>query len=365
MIAPVPTSLWAFILFLVAFASDEPRVVVMRDLFGADGDDRSASSVNPVPSAKRSGMQLGARGGAGAVDQFVDRLKAEGEAVSDDLTALLDKPASTLAGKSTGVRSRPDHKPEKKEDLHLRIEEKLTIQVGRDGGLEHLELQGIMHALALSSSTIEARVRVDTLEALSPRNEHQPAAQLQTHPNMDKKVFVSTSWLQIKSGGKALPVEQEVGVLRWRLQTQDESVLSITFNCWPNEIRGGFEVNIEYELQNTELELCDAVVNVPLPSGSKSPSVGNYDGEYEVNAKKTQLSWILPLINASNTSGSIEFTVGTESTATADQFFPLTLSFSTDKSFCGIRVTEATNSDGNPIPFSSETRLYTEKFEVV
>ena len=73
--------------------------------------------------------------------------------------------------------------------LHLRIEEKLSVQTGRDGGLEQMELQGIMHATASSPFATEARVRVDTTEALNPRNEKQPPAQLQTHPNLDKKAF--------------------------------------------------------------------------------------------------------------------------------------------------------------------------------
>ncbi|KAF6779289.1 hypothetical protein AHF37_01361 [Paragonimus kellicotti] len=249
--------------------------------------------------------------------------------------------------------------------LHLRIEEKLIVQVGRDGGLEQMEVQGIMQALAASTAASDARIHVDTTEALNPRNERQPAAQLQTHPNLDKKAFLSTSWLQIKPGGKSFPIEQEVGVLRWRLQTQDESVLPITINCWPNEIRGGFEVNIEYELQNTELELHDVCLSVPLPPNSKSPAVGNFDGDYEVNSRKTQLDWRLPLIDASSPSGSIEFTLSTERGATADQFFPLKLTLHAAKSICGIRVVEASDPQGRSVPFSTETRLYAEKYEIV
>ncbi|KAA3677616.1 coatomer subunit delta, partial [Paragonimus westermani] len=352
---------------------EEPRVVVMRDRFGNENPDLNSSTTasNLIPSVKRSGMQLGGgRSGAGAVDQFVDRLKAEGEAVNDDLAKLLDgttltKPEAGERGRRAATTSAADTKTVKKEDLHLRIEEKLIVQVGRDGGLEQMEVQGIMQALAASAASSDARIHVDTTEALNPRNERQPTAQLQTHPNLDKKAFLSSSWLQIKPGGKSFPIEQEVGVLRWRLQTQDDSVLPITINCWPNEIRGGFEVNIEYELQNTELELHDACLSVPLPPNSKSPAVGNFDGDYEVNSRKTQLDWHLPLIDASNPSGSIEFTLSTERGATADQFFPLKLTLYAVKSICGIRVVEATDPQGRSIPFSTETRLYAEKYEIV
>jgi len=37
-------------------------------------------------------------------------------------------------------------------------------------------------------------------------------------------------------------------------------------NCWPNETaNGGCDVNIEYELQNTNLILKDVQISVPLP----------------------------------------------------------------------------------------------------
>ncbi|CAL8068027.1 unnamed protein product [Calicophoron daubneyi] len=345
---------------------DEPRVMIMRDHFAESGGDSTPSAATKLLSTvKRTGMQLGGRGVAGAVDQFVDQLKAEGEAVTEDLSKLLDSGGSTGQTVDRGGRGVTEKKAIKKENLHIRIEEKLQVQAKRDGGLEQMELLGIMHALASSTDTNEAHMRVDTTQAVSPINERQPAAQLQTHPNLDKKAFHNSNWLQIKPGGKPLPVGQEVGVLRWRLQTQDESVLPLAVNCWPNEIRGGYEVNIEYELQNTDLELHDVTITIPIPAGSKPPSIGNCDGEYELNPRKTHLDWRLPLIDSGNPSGSIEFTISTERDTKSDQFFPLVLNFSSDKSFCGIRVVEATDSHNKSIPFSTETNFFADKYEIV
>ncbi|CAL8068031.1 unnamed protein product [Calicophoron daubneyi] len=139
----------------------------------------------------------------------------------------------------------------------------------------------------------------------------------------------------------------------------------IPVNCWPNEIRGGYEVNVEYELQNTDLELHDVTITIPIPAGSKPPSIGNCDGEYELNPRKTHLDWRLPLIDSGNPSGSIEFTISTERDTKSDQFFPLVLNFSSDKSFCGIRVVEATDSHNKSIPFSTETDFFADKYEIV
>lgn len=44
-------------------------------------------------------------------------------------------------------------------------------------------------------------------------------------------------------------VSVKVGVLRWSLNTTDESQMPLTINCWP-EVEGGGQINVsmEYEL---------------------------------------------------------------------------------------------------------------------
>jgi hypothetical protein len=36
-------------------------------------------------------------------------------------------------------------------------------------------------------------------------------------------------------------------------------------NCWPSENDGQCDVNIEYELQQEEMELKDVVITIPVP----------------------------------------------------------------------------------------------------
>ena len=49
-------------------------------------------------------------------------------------------------------------------------------------------------------------------------------------------------------------------------QTQDESNLPVSINCWPSDNgQGGCDVNIEYELEQEHLELNDVVVSIPIP----------------------------------------------------------------------------------------------------
>lgn len=105
---------------------------------------------------------------------------------------------------------------------------------------------------------------------------------LQTHPNLDKAAWQTTQTLRLKSAQKPFPVNNDVGVLKWRLQTTDESLVPLTstiaflnflihtmiyvlVNCWPSENSNGCEVNMEYTLEAEDLELSDVVFFIPLP----------------------------------------------------------------------------------------------------
>ena len=93
----------------------------------------------------------------------------------------------------------------------------------------------------------------------------------------------------LRDANKAFPVATDVGVLKWRFQTQDETEIPLTssiythcyyyifllalyaffkffqVNCWPSESKSGCDVSIEYELQKLHLELQNILVIIPLP----------------------------------------------------------------------------------------------------
>ena len=62
--------------------------------------------------------------------------------------------------------------------------------------------------------------------------------------------------------------------------------------------------------------------------------VGDVDGEYNYDSKKHVLQWRLPVIDASNKTGSMEFTM----VAVPDDFFPIRVSFVSTKLYCHIEV---------------------------
>ena len=52
-------------------------------------------------------------------------------------------------------------------------------------------------------------------------------------------------------------------------------------NCWPTANGNSSDVNIDFELQDTSLELHDVKISIPLPSNSGPPKVKSADGSYQ------------------------------------------------------------------------------------
>jgi len=301
----------------------------------------TASKPTKPRSARAGGMSL--KGKKSGIDSFVDKLANEGVSVSS--TAVKKEQAKTQIPAALT------------ESVHIRVEEKIQLEANRDGGLNEMILQGMM--LLRISDEEQAKVRVK-LERDDDR------VMWQTHPQVNKNVFNAESIVGLKNPDKPFPVNQDVGVLKWRLQTQEEDQIPLNITCWPNENGdGGCDVSVEYELQNGHhhLELADVTIQIPVPSGVGAPVITTCDGDYKHDSRKNFLEWTLPVIDESNANGSLEFTIA----GNPDDFFPVSVEFhSTKKSFINVAVSNVVEADsGAPVKFSSERALLVERYEVV
>lgn len=104
--------------------------------------------------------------------------------------------------------------------VHLRVEDKVLIQIGREGGLQSFELHGLLTLRIADEKFGRIKVKVD--------NDANKGVQLQTHPNVDKELFKSKSQIGLKNPTKPFPLNTDVGVLKWRYQTQDETAIPLT-----------------------------------------------------------------------------------------------------------------------------------------
>lgn len=307
--------------------------------------DIPRSSYTPVtkPSMPTKAMKLTNKGRD--VESFVELLKSEGENV---VAPAANKTSTT----SQKITSAP---PENIDLIHLRLEERLVVEIGRDGGVRNLEVHGFA-TLRVSDEKF-GRIRV-CLE-----NKDQRGIQLQTHPNVDKELFKMKSQVGLKNPSKPFPLHTDVGVLKWRFHSTDESSVPLSINCWPSENgQGGCDVNIEYELEHSHLELNEVCITIPLPMGC-NPVVAECDGEYNHDSRKNALIWSMPILDSSNKTGSLEFSAPNSN---PDDFFPLHVNFVSKQSYADLKITEVLQvDDDTPAKYSSETVLFADKYEIV
>ncbi|XP_012234529.1 coatomer subunit delta [Linepithema humile] len=306
--------------------------------------NRPSYKPKPKPSSNSGpgAMKLG--GKSRDVDSFVDQLKEEGENV---VSGPLAAPGTKLTPISPQIMNA--------ELVHLRQEERLNVRVGRDGGLQNFELHGLVTLHISDEKWGRIRVQIE--------NNDTRGIQLQTHPNVDKELFRAHGQIGLKVPTKPFPLNTDVGVLKWRFQAQDETTLPISINCWPSENgEGGCDVSIEYELKQSDLELNDVQINIPLPIGCNTV-VSECDGQYSQETRRNTLVWTLPVIDASTKSGSMEFIAPSSTPA---DFFPLQITFTSKTPYAKIKVSEVLLvEDESPVKHSVETVFFTDNYEVV
>ena len=69
------------------------------------------------------------------------------------------------------------------------------------------------------------------------------------------------------------------------------------------------------------------------------------DGDYQYDARKGVLMWTIDLIDSSNQSGTMEFVVPK---AQADDFFPVDVTFSANRTLCKVCGQHAPALNRNP-----------------
>ena len=227
------------------------------------GDEPKYSRPEPAPAAvskpvaskgPSKGMQLGK---SKKGNDILESLAKEGEAVELEVS----RPAAAAAGFTASASSEP---------VTLIIDEKLSVTLDKQGGCESVEVVGTM-SLTVNSEP-DATLYVEVTAGANK------AFQFKTHPNIDKAQYSSSNRLGLKDPSRPFPIGSELGILKWRMQSKDESLVPITINCWPSVSGGQTYVNIEYE-STSDFDLQNVTVVIPLPHAGHAPSVNQVSGK--------------------------------------------------------------------------------------
>jgi coatomer subunit delta len=301
------------------------------------GEPRGPKGVAAKAGPKK-GMVLGSKQ---KTNRFMDALRQEGESVEAEYGSKGEKQAQAA------IPQVPT------ESVTIIVEEKLNVQLSKDGGLEGMEVQGTMMMEIQNEDDAFVKVKIE-----SGKNE---GYQFKTHPNIDKQLHANEGILGLKDPNRPFPCGSALGILKWRFQTKDESKVPITINCWPSVSGSDSFVSIEYEAADF-MEYENVRIVIPIPSTREPPTVNSCDGDFHVDSRRNELVWSIDLIDDSNRNGSMEFVTPV---CDGELFFPVNVSFSARQTLCDVRIVGVSRTtDDTPVKYGGETKLTVEEYTV-
>jgi coatomer subunit delta len=158
----------------------------------------------PVAGLKGKGMQLGKKTNT----RLYDALSSEIASVEDTIPLATPSPTSTAQETSS-------HTATSNDNIQISFTETMSAKVNRDGGLEAMDVQGQLN-LQISDSTM-SRVQ------LGLHSNDADGTQFKTHPNVDRNLFKDHHKIGLRDPSRPFPLNQQMSVLRWRLQAKDDS----------------------------------------------------------------------------------------------------------------------------------------------
>ena len=293
------------------------------------------------PRQKR-GMKLGGKSsgtGGKTTDDYMQAMRAEGEIFETGGGG--GQAAVAVAAAASG------------EPVQLAIRETISANLNKDGGLEHMDVKGEVSLRVLDPAFANLSIDVECGE--------NDGFQFKTHPNINKQQYAQSNVLELKDPQRPFPVNSDLGVLKWRMQSKDEGALPLSINCWPSVSGDLTYVNIEYELVQEHFVLSDVVITIPLPTcdGIEVPQI---DGEYKLDRRAESLEWRIDMIETSNNTGSLEFTAPASA---AETFFPVSVSFSSSVNFIDLSVNSVSHAlDGSSVRYSEARILEVDSYTV-
>jgi len=316
--------------------------------FGTRVTTISSSNVQSSSSSSKpaKGMKLGSKGvGGKGKNSMLDSLMAE-----ENIAAMPISQGSVPVVVPQAVIPAAQVFP-----VSLVVEEKISVHLSREGSLEQMDVKG---SLSLTSNTEEA----SKCKILLGSGKSLPGLAFQTHPKINKSAYDGSRVLALKESGKGFPVGRPVGVLRWSFSTTEDSMVPLSVNCWPeDEGNGSISVSLEYALIKLNMELHQVIISVPLGLNTQAPKVTSADlGSFSHDSVGGNIVWKVDLIDKSNMSGSLEFSVQGRNT---DAFFPIQMSFNSSNTYASIDIAGVSPVDSQSIiPFGLISNLSTESY---
>lgn len=261
-------------------------------------------------------MQLGKK--SKTTDMF-ERVRGDMGGEIDDSPLVTPAPAHHVETPAPRISSTLD-----RDAIHVTVSEAISAKLSREGAVNSLSISGDLTLRISDPSLTKIKLNLHAVPS--------HGAQFRTHPNVDRNLFNGSKVIQMSNTARGFPVNNAVGVLRWRAspKVDDASACPITFTVWINKEAHKYNMTVEYELTGSDA-LTD--VSVIIPYSGSEPNVSSFDATYDVSGDAVE--WTIGNVDEENPSGSFEFEA---ESSDENDFFPMTVRFNKSTPFIDVDV---------------------------
>ncbi|KAI8715562.1 Coatomer subunit delta [Fusarium sp. LHS14.1] len=301
--------------------------------------EKNKSFSKPL-APKAKGMQLGKK--SKTTDMF-ERVRGDMGGEIDDSPLVTPAPAHVETPEPR-LSSTLD-----RDAIHVTVSEAISAKLSREGAVNSLSISGDLTLRISDPSLTKIKLGLHAVPS--------HGAQFRTHPNVDRNLFNGSKVIQMSNTARGFPVNNAVGVLRWRAspKVDDASACPITFTVWINKEAHKYNMTVEYELTGSDA-LTD--VNVVIPYSGSEPNVSSFDATYDVSGDAVE--WTIGNVDEENPSGSFEFEA---ESSDENDFFPMTVRFNKSSPFIDVDVLNASLlEEDEEVTFSKEVKCHADNF---
>jgi len=266
----------------------------------------------------------------------------------DHASRVLKESGLAAAAAAVSAPAQAASAPADDHPVSIKIEEKISVNLNRDGGVSAVDVSGAMTITIVDGAHASVRVH------LAPSNDEFA---FKTHPNINKVLHSSDNVLAIKDN-RPFPVNAPTSILRWRAQALGKTKVPLTINCWPSSSGA----SVEFELENPALRLTN--VQIALPLAGAFPDVSSIScGSFQHDSATSTLHWLIPAIDSANSSGSMDVQLSAE--VGEEAFFPAAVAFVCDQSLARVSVVTVADSETHAaVPFGCHASIVTDVYTV-
>ena len=314
---------------------------------GAYSMSEAKPAAREPPRAAAKGMKLGGKSSMGGL---LSQLAAE-----DNLNVAMLAPQGTQEAEALQELAGQREQEAAAYPLSLVVEEKVTVALSREGNVEAMDVKG---SLALTANVSEA-----SRCAVAVRLDGAPSEMtFQTHPKINKAVFEGSKVLTGKDPARGFPAGRSVGVLRWSMSTTSEDLVPVSINCWPEDDGNGqMTVSVEYQ-RHRAMPLHNVSFVLPVGTENSPDILECSSGDCRFDRANMALIWQFNMIDDSNATGTLEFTVDGDD---ADAFFPVRVAFRSEEPYCPISIAETKSmADNNVLHYDFSKTLLADGYTI-